>query len=94
MATRSISGPDAGNAAGWARRGAELLGGIALLAALALAIALWGHDANDPSLNHATSGASTNPLGSVGASVADMATQSLGLAAWLVALSCRRGACA
>ena len=86
MATRSISRPDVGSAAGWARRGAELLGGIALVAALALAIALWGHDANDPSLNHATSGASTNPLGSVGASVADMATQSLGLAAWLVAL--------
>ncbi|MGH6900657.1 MAG: DNA translocase FtsK 4TM domain-containing protein, partial [Geminicoccaceae bacterium] len=86
MATRSIFGSDVGSAAGWARRGSELLGGVALVAALALAIALWGHDANDPSLNHATSGLSTNPLGSVGASVADMAKQSIGLAAWAVAL--------
>jgi DNA segregation ATPase FtsK/SpoIIIE, S-DNA-T family len=86
MATRSISRSDVGAAAGWARRGAELLGVVALVAALALAIALWGHDANDPSLNHATSGPSTNPLGSIGASVADMAKQSLGLAAWAIAL--------
>jgi hypothetical protein len=59
MATRSISRSDVGSAAGWARRSGELLGVVLLVAALALAIALWGHDANDPSLNHATSGPPT-----------------------------------
>jgi DNA segregation ATPase FtsK/SpoIIIE, S-DNA-T family len=87
MATRSIFHSDAGSAAaGWARRGTELLGVVALVAALALAIALWGHNADDPSLNHATGGPSTNPLGAIGANVADLAKQSIGLAAWAVAL--------
>ena len=49
-------------------------------------MALWGYDANDPSLNHATGGASTNPLGHFGASFADVAQQTLGLAAWLLVL--------
>ncbi|HZA66114.1 MAG TPA: DNA translocase FtsK 4TM domain-containing protein [Geminicoccaceae bacterium] len=88
MATRSISPSEAGSpGAAWLRRrGTELLGIVLLAAALALAIALYYHDANDPSLNHATGGASRNPLGVLGASVADMALQSIGLAAWVVAL--------
>jgi S-DNA-T family DNA segregation ATPase FtsK/SpoIIIE len=88
MATRSISPSEAGSpGTGWARRrSTELLGIVLLAATLALAIALYFHDANDPSLNHATGGASRNPLGVLGASVADMALQTIGLAAWVVAL--------
>jgi S-DNA-T family DNA segregation ATPase FtsK/SpoIIIE len=87
MAARSISRSDMGSTgSGWRRRGVELLGVGLLALALALALALWGHDANDPSLNNATSGPSTNPLGHFGASVADIAKQTIGLASWLVAL--------
>ncbi len=69
-----------------ARRAAEALGLGLLAAALIVAVALWGYDPNDPSLNHATAGPSTNPLGSFGASIADVLQQTLGLAAWLVVL--------
>ncbi len=69
-----------------ARRAAEALGLGLLAAALVVAVALWGYDPNDPSLNHATAGPSTNPLGSFGASIADVLQQTLGLAAWLVVL--------
>ena len=87
MATRSIFQSELGGGSGWARRrGLELLGVGLLIAAVALAIALWGHDANDPSLNHATSGSSTNPLGRFGASVADMSMQTIGRASWILAL--------
>jgi S-DNA-T family DNA segregation ATPase FtsK/SpoIIIE len=88
MATRSIS-PAQVDSPGfvWARRrAAELLGVLLVVSAIALAIALWGHDANDPSLNHATSGPSTNPLGAVGANIADMVKQTIGLAAWMLPL--------
>jgi DNA segregation ATPase FtsK/SpoIIIE, S-DNA-T family len=68
------------------RRAAEALGLGLLAAALIVAVALWGYDPNDPSLNHATAGPSTNPLGSFGASIADVLQQTLGLAAWLVVL--------
>jgi DNA segregation ATPase FtsK/SpoIIIE, S-DNA-T family len=87
MATRSIFQSELGGGSGWARRrGLELLGVVLLVAGIALAIALWGHDANDPSLNHATGGASANPLGDVGASVADMSKQTIGLASWILAV--------
>ena len=87
MATRSIFQSELGGGSGWARRrGLELLGVGLLIAAVALAIALWGHDANDPSLNHATSASSTNPLGRFGASVADMSMQTIGRASWILAL--------
>ncbi|HEX2479646.1 MAG TPA: DNA translocase FtsK 4TM domain-containing protein [Geminicoccaceae bacterium] len=87
MATRSIFQSELGGGSGWVRRrGLELLGALLLVAGIALAIALWGHDANDPSLNHATGGASANPLGTFGASVADMTKQTIGLAAWILAV--------
>jgi S-DNA-T family DNA segregation ATPase FtsK/SpoIIIE len=87
MAVRSISRSDVDSAgASWRRRGFELLGGALLIVALVLAIALWGHDPNDPSLNNATSGPSSNPLGHFGASVADVLKQTLGLASWIIAL--------
>jgi S-DNA-T family DNA segregation ATPase FtsK/SpoIIIE len=68
------------------RRAAEALGLCLLAAALVLAVALWGYDPNDPSLNHAIGGASTNPLGRFGASLADVLQQTLGLATWLIVL--------
>ena len=51
-----------------------------------MAVALLGHDPNDPSLNHATVGPVTNPLGYVGASIADLGLQTFGLAAWVPVL--------
>ena len=87
MATRSIFQSELGGGSGWARRrGLELLGVLLLVAGIALAIALWGHDPSDPSFNHATSGASTNPLGHFGASVADMSKQTIGRASWILPL--------
>jgi DNA segregation ATPase FtsK/SpoIIIE, S-DNA-T family len=69
-----------------ARRAAEALGLCLLAVALMVAAALWGYDPNDPSLNHAVAGPSTNPLGRFGASLADLLQQTLGLAAWLIVL--------
>ena len=86
MAVRSISRSEAGSTGfDWRRRGVELLGIGLLAVALALALALWGHNPNDPSLNNATGGPSTNPLGQFGANLADMAKQTIGLASWIVA---------
>ncbi|MDH3771993.1 MAG: DNA translocase FtsK 4TM domain-containing protein, partial [Nitrospirota bacterium] len=68
------------------RRAGEVLGIGLAFAALILAIALWGHDASDPSLNNATAGPSSNPLGGFGASVADLCLQTLGMAAWIPVL--------
>ncbi len=87
MAAPSLRSADrAGVSEFLARRAAEALGLGLLAAALIVAVALWGYDPNDPSLNHATAGPSTNPLGSFGASIADVLQQTLGLAAWLVVL--------
>jgi S-DNA-T family DNA segregation ATPase FtsK/SpoIIIE len=65
---------------------ARFRGGLtaALGGALALALATWRPD--DPSLDAAAAGAPANLLGGPGANVADLAMQSLGLAAWGVAL--------
>jgi DNA segregation ATPase FtsK/SpoIIIE, S-DNA-T family len=71
---------------GLARRAKEALGFGLIVAALVLAVALYGHDANDPSLNRAAAGPSTNPLGYFGASLADFGYQVFGLASWLVVL--------
>ncbi len=87
MAAPSLPSADRGGASDFlARRAAEALGLALLAAALVVAVALWGYDPNDPSLNHATAGPSTNPLGVFGASIADVLEQTLGLAAWLVVL--------
>ncbi len=87
MAAPSLRSADrAGVSDFLARRAAEALGLALLAAALIVAVALWGYDPNDPSLNHATAGPSTNPLGVFGASIADVLQQTLGLAAWLVVL--------
>ncbi len=87
MAAPSLRSADrAGVSEFLARRAAEALGLGLLAAALIVAVALWGYDPNDPSLNHATAGPSTNPLGIFGASIADVLQQTLGLAAWLVVL--------
>jgi S-DNA-T family DNA segregation ATPase FtsK/SpoIIIE len=85
MAVRTASGAERGVASEFvARRATEALGVCLLVFALVVAVALWGYDANDPSLNHATAGPSSNPLGAFGASLADLAQQTLGLAAWLL----------
>ncbi|MEM7042036.1 MAG: DNA translocase FtsK 4TM domain-containing protein [Pseudomonadota bacterium] len=69
-----------------ARRFAEAVGIGLCLFSLVLAVALWGYDASDPSLNHATSGPSSNPLGSFGAALADLCLQTVGTAVWFVVL--------
>jgi S-DNA-T family DNA segregation ATPase FtsK/SpoIIIE len=51
--------------------------------ALALALATWRPD--DPSLDASASGGAANLLGGAGAVIADIAMQTLGLAAWMVA---------
>ncbi len=87
MAASSAPLAEQGGITGFlARRASELLGAVLILAALILAIALLGHHANDPSLNHATVGAIANPLGYFGASLADLALQMFGYAAWVPAI--------
>jgi S-DNA-T family DNA segregation ATPase FtsK/SpoIIIE len=72
--------------AAWAHAAsARFRGGLtaAVGGALALALASWRPD--DPSLDAAAAGGPANLLGGVGADVADLAMQSLGLAAWTIA---------
>lgn len=60
------------------------LGGFVLLAlALALAVALWSYNPQDPSFDTATIAAPTNLLGQPGATLADALVQWLGLASAL-----------
>ena len=68
------------------RRFSEALGIGLCFFSLVLAIALWGFDPSDPSLNHATSGPSSNPLGSFGAALADLCLQTVGTAIWFAVL--------
>jgi DNA segregation ATPase FtsK/SpoIIIE, S-DNA-T family len=63
------------------RRLAELTGMALILCAGATLVALAGFVPGDPSLNSAADGTAANPLGQPGAYVADMALQTLGLAA-------------
>ena len=65
------------------RRSAELGGGVLILVALALGLALASYHVLDPSLNTATAGPVRNLLGAPGAYLADLMIQSIGLAAWL-----------
>ena len=94
MAASTAPLAEQGGIAGFlARRASEALGALLILAALAMALALLGHDPNDPSLNHATVGPVTNPLGYVGASIADLGLQMFGYAVWVPVIVLPRGAC-
>ena len=62
------------------RAGLTALFGVAMLASLAT------YHADDPSWNVASSEPVRNLLGSSGASLADCAIQSIGLASWILAL--------
>jgi S-DNA-T family DNA segregation ATPase FtsK/SpoIIIE len=66
------------------RRLADLLGLVAALVGLTLAVALASHDPADASLNTATGEPVVNLAGRTGAMVSDAALQGLGLAAWLL----------
>ena len=69
-------------AVGFVERARPRLAGLLLLApGLALAAALAGYAPGDPSLNVAAPGPVGNPLGPLGAVVADLLLQALGLAA-------------
>ena len=84
MAASTAPLAEQGGIAGFlARRASEALGALLILAALAMALALLGHNPNDPSLNHATVGPVANPLGYVGASIADLGLQMFGYAVWV-----------
>ena len=65
---------------------ARLRGGVLAAAGIAVALALATYHAADPSLNAATPQPPLNILGRPGATIADIAIQSLGLAAALGAL--------
>jgi DNA segregation ATPase FtsK/SpoIIIE, S-DNA-T family len=84
MAASSVPLAEQGGIAGFlVRRASEALGAVLILAALILALALLGHDPNDPSLNHATVEPAANPLGYAGATIADFGLQMFGYAIWI-----------
>jgi DNA segregation ATPase FtsK/SpoIIIE, S-DNA-T family len=84
MAASTAPLAEQGGIAGFlARRASEALGAALILAALAMALALLGHNPNDPSINHATTGPVVNPLGYVGASISDLGLQIFGYAVWV-----------
>lgn len=64
----------------------RLRGGLLIALGLAALIAFVSYNPADPSLNTQTDKAPTNLLGDFGAVLADLALQSLGLAAWPAAL--------
>ena len=66
------------------RRLTEGAGVLLVFASLLLAVALASFDHNDPSPNHATDAPVTNIAGPVGAAVADLLLQAVGLAAILL----------
>jgi S-DNA-T family DNA segregation ATPase FtsK/SpoIIIE len=66
------------------RRLTEGAGVLLVFASLLLAVALASFDHNDPSPNHATDAPVTNIAGPVGAAVADLMLQAVGLAAILL----------
>ncbi len=69
-----------------ARRASEAIGIGLCMIAMVMAWALWGYDPADPSLNHATSAPVSNPLGRLGANIADLSFQTIGRAVWFLVL--------
>jgi S-DNA-T family DNA segregation ATPase FtsK/SpoIIIE len=65
---------------------ARLSGALAAGIGVVLATILATYRASDPSLDAASAGHPANALGAVGADVADIGLQSLGLGAWAIAL--------
>ncbi|WP_304177066.1 DNA translocase FtsK 4TM domain-containing protein [Phenylobacterium aquaticum] len=65
---------------------ARLRGGLVAASGIALAVALATYNAADPSLNAAAMSRPVNALGGVGATLADVGVQSLGLGAGVAAL--------
>ncbi len=63
-------------------------GTLLVLSGVFVGLALFGHDPRDPSFNTAGGGAVVNPTGLVGAYVADLLYQTVGLAAWLLPAAC------
>ncbi|MGE4218713.1 MAG: DNA translocase FtsK [Alphaproteobacteria bacterium] len=68
------------------RRAVEAGGAVLVVAGLAMLVAMLGYDRTDPSFNTATDSAAANPLGFVGAVIADLLLQSLGLVGVAAAL--------
>ena len=61
--------------------------GLATLAlSLAILVALWGYNPADPSWNNQSAALVTNPLGAMGANVADLLMQALGLVAFMLSI--------
>jgi S-DNA-T family DNA segregation ATPase FtsK/SpoIIIE len=74
-------------AAGWGHpAAARLRGGLVALFGLALILSMATWNASDPSFNVSSAEAPKNLFGGFGATAADIGMQSLGLAAWLIAL--------
>ncbi|MGH6968905.1 MAG: DNA translocase FtsK [Stellaceae bacterium] len=70
----------------WPRMAVRLVGGLLLLAALFIGLALASYDRHDPSWNHAVAGPVTNLMALPGACLADALLQAFGAAAVLVPL--------
>ena len=64
----------------------RLGGGVEALFGLVLTLAFASYNAADPSLNVSAAGAPGNFAGRLGATLADVGMQSLGLSAWIVAV--------
>jgi len=63
----------------------RVIGGLVAVAGGLLILDLAGYRAGDPSFDTSAAGPASNPLGPLGADVADLALQSIGLTAWAVA---------
>ncbi len=89
MATTVLSAPGGHPLRRWLVGAGRLAAGLALAGlGIWLAFALLGFEPADPNLNHAvpTGRPVRNPAGRLGATVADLLLQTLGLAAWLLPL--------
>jgi len=70
----------------WPRLAARLIGGLLLLGALFVGLALGSFNPRDPSWNHAVAGPVTNLMALPGAQLADLLLQAFGVAAALAPL--------